>query len=218
MSDGPGPDHFLAAAEFVLMLRQKGLSDTRVLRAMEQVPRVPFVADALFGLADDDVALPIGCGQSILAPSLTGAMVEALDVESHHRVLHIGTGSGYAAALLARLGGHVISVERWRTLADSAHIRLRSLGYETVDVIFGDGLQGYPPRMPFDRILSTCALPELLPSLIGQLAPGGIIVAPIGAGGERDVLRVETGSTGVATRVVTRAFVAPAVAGTARRL
>jgi protein-L-isoaspartate(D-aspartate) O-methyltransferase len=218
MNDGPGPDHFLAAAEFVLMLRQKGLSDTRVLRAMEQVPRVPFVLASQFSLADDDIALPIACGQSILAPSLTGMMIEALDVAGHHRVLQIGTGSGYAAALLARLSAQVISIDRWRTLADQAHIRLRGLGYETIEVVFGDGMAGHPQRKPFDRILATCALPELSPGLIGQLAPGGIVVAPIGSGGEAEIVRIEAGPTGVASRVIGKAVIAPAVAGMARRL
>lgn len=218
MNDGPGPDHFLAAAEFVLMLRQKGLSDTRVLRAMEQVPRVPFLAPGLFALADDDVALPIACGQSILAPSLTGMMIEALDVAAHHRVLQIGTGSGYAAAVLARLAAQVITIDRWRTLADQAHIRLRGLGYETIEVVFGDGMAGHPLRKPFDRILATCALPEMAPGLIGQLAPGGIVVAPIGTGGEVEIVRVEAGPTGVTSRTIGKAAIPPAVPGTARRL
>ena len=128
MNTSPGPEHFVAAAGFVLMLRQSGLIDRRVLRAMEQVPRVPFVDERFFALADEDVALPIALGQTLMRPTLVATMLTALDVAPEHRVLQIGTGSGYTAALLGRLAGSVVTVERWRTRADAADHRLREVG------------------------------------------------------------------------------------------
>jgi protein-L-isoaspartate(D-aspartate) O-methyltransferase len=215
MNAGPGPEHFVAAAEFVLMLRQSGFSDRRVLRAMEQVPRVPFLDPRFFHLADEDIALPIALGQTILKPTLVAAMLEALDVEPTHRVLQVGTGSGYTAAVLGRLAASVVTIERWRKLADEAHVRLRGLGYDMVETQFGDGLAGYPPRAPYDRILLTCAVDEVSQALTAQLAPGGVLVAPV-MGGE--IIRLIRESGGTARMAAGRGQVDPAVPGVARRL
>lgn len=219
MNEAPGPDHFRAAAEFVLMLRHSGLAGTRVLRAMEQVPRVPFIDASLFALADEDIALPIGCGQTLLPPTLAAAMIGALDVEPGHRVLHVGTGSGYMAAILGRLASSVVTVERWRSLADAAHLRLRQLGYDMVEVVFGDGLEGFPPRAPYDRILLTCAIHELPSGLLAQLARDGVVVAPFGEGrGTKEIVRLARVPHGFDRQVVMTALVDPALEGTARRL
>jgi protein-L-isoaspartate(D-aspartate) O-methyltransferase len=215
MNAAPGPEHFLAAAEFVLMLRQSGLGDKRVLRAMEQVPRVPFLDPRFFSLADEDVALPIACGQTILRPTLMASMIEALGVEPGHRVLQVGTGSGYAAAVLGRLAANVVTVERWRTLADEAHTRLRKLGYDMIETVFADGLDGFPPRAPYDRILMTCAVPDVGQGLLAQLAPRGVVVVPLSGG---DIIRLVRGEEGLARSTIGRAMVDPAVAGIARRL
>jgi protein-L-isoaspartate(D-aspartate) O-methyltransferase len=215
MNAAPGPEHFVAAAEFVLMLRQSGFSDRRVLRAMEQVPRVPFLDPRFFHLADEDIALPIALGQTILKPTLVAAMLEALAVEPAHRVLQIGTGSGYTAAVLGRLAAGVITIERWRRLADEAHVRLRRLGYEMVETQFGDGLGGYPPRAPYDRILLTCAVDVVPQAVSAQLATGGTLIAPLTNG---DILRVNRGSEGLSQAVVTQGQVDPAVTGVARQL
>ena len=215
MNATPGPEHFLAAAEFVLMLRQSGLSDRRVLRAMEQVPRVPFLEERHFPLADEDVALPIAMGQTILRPTLQAAMIEALDVAPEHRVLHIGTGSGYAAAVLGRLAASVVTVERWRTLADAAHQRLRSLGYDMVETIFGDGYEGHLTRAPYDRIILTCAVSDPPPHLLAQLAPDGILVAPLTAG---VVVRTDKADSAARRTAFAVATVDAAVHGVARRL
>jgi protein-L-isoaspartate(D-aspartate) O-methyltransferase len=215
MNAAPGPEHFVAAAEFVLMLRQSGFSDRRVLRAMEQVPRVPFLDPRFFHLADEDIALPIALGQTILKPTLVAAMLEALAVEPAHRVLQIGTGSGYTAAVLGRLAAGVITIERWRRLADEAHVRLRRLGYEMVETKFGDGLGGYPPRAPYDRILLTCAVDVVPQAVSAQLATGGTLIAPLTNG---DILRVNRGSEGLSQAVVTQGQVDPAVTGVARQL
>ncbi|WP_439574931.1 protein-L-isoaspartate O-methyltransferase family protein [Phreatobacter sp.] len=219
MNEAPGPEHFRAAAEFVLMLRHSGLAGTRVLRAMEQVPRVPFLDPSLFALADEDIALPIGCGQTLLAPTLTAAMIGALDVEPGHRVLHVGTGTGYVAAILGRLAASVVTVERWRSLADAAHLRLRTLGYAMVEVVFGDGLEGFPPRAPYDRILLTCAIDELPSGLLAQLARDGVVVAAFGqGGGAKEIVRLARVPHGFDRQVITTGPVDPAASGTARRL
>jgi protein-L-isoaspartate(D-aspartate) O-methyltransferase len=219
MSQAPGPNDFLAAAEFVLMLRQTGRYGTRVLRAMEQVPRVPFVDQRWFSLADEDIALPIDCGQSILLPSLTASMIEALGVEPDHRVLQVGTGSGYSAAILGRLATRVVTIERWRTLADQAHSRLRELGYDMIEGFFGDGLDGFLPRAPYDRILVTCSVQAIPAALADQLAPGGILVAPVGpAAGGQDLVRAERRPDGLHSTTFGKARIESAVPGVARRL
>jgi len=215
MNAAPGPDHFRAAAAFVLMLRQAGLSDRRVLNAMEQVPRVPFLDEGHFALADEDVALPIAMGQSVLRPTLIATMLDALDVAPHHRVLQIGTGSGYTAAILGRLAKEVVTVERWRTLADQAHLRLRSLGYDMVETIFGDGFDGFAQRAPYDRILLTCAVSDPPPHLLAQLAPDGVMVVPLTAG---VVVRTGKADSHANRNAFAVAQVDPAVHGVARRL
>lgn len=215
MNAAPGPEHFLAAAEFVLMLRQSGLSDRRVLKAMEQVPRVPFLDEGCFALADEDVALPIAMGQTMLRPTLIASMIEALDVAEGHRVLQVGTGSGYTAAVLARLAASVVTMDRWRALADAAHARLRALGYDMVETVFGDGFHGYPPRAPYDRILLTCAVSEPPQHLIAQLKPDGVLVAPLIAG---VVVRTGRDDAHSARSAFAVAQVDAAVHGVARRL
>jgi protein-L-isoaspartate(D-aspartate) O-methyltransferase len=174
----PDANHYLAAAEFVLMLRQKGVRDIAVLRAMEQVARVPFIRDDYLTLADEDLTLPIDAGQMMLPPSTLAKMLEGLQLEKHHRLLILGTGTGYAAALASRLAGEIITVERVRTLADAAHTRLRKQGYARIEVVFADGLQGHVPRAPYDRILSTFAFDDIPQELLLQLSEGGKIVAP----------------------------------------
>lgn len=218
-ANSPGPDHYVAAAEFVLMLRSVGLRNTAVLRAMEQVPRVPFLERRHFAHADLDVSLPIACGQSILRPSDTARLIEALEVGPDHRVLQVGAGSGYAAAILGRLARQVVTIDRWRLLADESHARLRELGYGMVEVIFGDGLAGYAPRAPYDRILLTCAVETPPAALLAQLAPGGVLVAPVGPRpGAQVIERVTRGPEGPESACRAPISVAMAVAGVTRRL
>jgi protein-L-isoaspartate(D-aspartate) O-methyltransferase len=169
-----------ARMEFLLGLRRRGIRDNRVLRALEMVPRERFVGEAQAELAFADQALPIQCGQTISQPYMVAAMTEALDVKPGHKVLEIGTGSGYQAAILAHLAKEVVSIERYRTLADEARTRLASLGLSNVTVIVGDGTEGAPEHAPFDRIIVTAAAPEIPKALIEQLAVGGILLAPLG--------------------------------------
>jgi protein-L-isoaspartate(D-aspartate) O-methyltransferase len=143
--------------QFQLMLRRRGISDHAVLHAMEEVPREQFVGPEFAERAYDDQAQPIACGQTISQPYVVAYMTEQLALRPHHRVLEVGTGSGYQAAVLSRLVREVVSVERYRTLADQARARLRALGYDNVTVVVGDGFVGVPGRAPYDRIIVTAA-------------------------------------------------------------
>ncbi len=166
--------------EFQLALRRRGISDQAVLRAMEEVPRENFVAPGFTDSAYADQALPIDCGQTISQPFVVAYMTEQLEVAPQHRILEIGTGSGYQAAVLSRLAREVVTIERYRTLADSAHERLQMLGYTNVTVRLGDGMAGAPDLAPFDRIIVTAAAEDVPDALVAQLATGGKMVLPVG--------------------------------------
>ncbi len=166
--------------EFQLALRRRGISDQAVLRAMDEVPREYFVAAEFTDSAYADHALPIACGQTISQPYVVGYMTEQLEVAPAHRVLEIGTGSGYQAAVLSRLAKEVVSIERYRTLADQARERIKTLGYDNVTVLFGDGFSGAPDRAPFDRIIVTAAAEQIPEKLVEQLADGGKLILPLG--------------------------------------
>jgi protein-L-isoaspartate(D-aspartate) O-methyltransferase len=177
--------------EFLLTLRRRGIHDLRVLRAMEQVPRERFVDPDQAHLAYADSALPIECGQTISQPYVVAAMSEALRIEPTHKVLEIGTGSGYQAAVLAHLAASVVTIERYRTLAETAERRLRELGLDNVTVIVGDGALGSPEHAPFDRVIVTAAAAELPKALLDQLAEGGCMVVPVGpSGGVQTLSRI----------------------------
>ena len=166
--------------EFQLALRRRGFSDQAVLRAMEEVPRENFVAAGFTDSAYADQALPIDCGQTISQPFVVAYMTEQLEVGPQHRILEIGTGSGYQAAVLSRLAREVVTIERYRTLADSAHERLQRLGYTNVTVRLGDGMAGAPDMAPFDRIMVTAAAEDVPDALVAQLTAGGKMVLPVG--------------------------------------
>lgn len=166
--------------EFQLALRRRGISDQSVLRAMDEVPREYFVAPGFAESAYADQALPIACGQTISQPFVVAYMTEKLQVEPQHRILEIGTGTGYQTALLARLAREVVSVERYRTLADAARERLKTLGYSNVTIRAGDGMAGAADLAPFDRIMVTAAAEDVPEALVAQLADGGKMVLPVG--------------------------------------
>jgi protein-L-isoaspartate(D-aspartate) O-methyltransferase len=168
--------------EFLLTLRRRGIADKAVLRAMDEVPRERFVDANFVESAYADQALPIDCGQTISQPYVVAYMTEQLGVQPHHRVLEIGTGSGYQTAVLSRLAREVVSIERYRTLADRARDRLKSLCYDNVDVVSGDGFVGVPCGAPYDRIIVTAAAERLPETLLDQLADnGGVMILPLGA-------------------------------------
>ncbi len=179
MAAAPAADD-VERMEFQLALRRRGISDKAVLRAMDEVPREYFVASGFAESAYADQALPIACGQTISQPFVVAYMTEKLEVEPQHRVLEVGTGTGYQAAILARLAREVVSIERYRTLADAARERLRTLGYTNVTIRAGDGMAGAPDLAPFDRIMVTAAAEEVPEALITQLAEGGKMVLPVG--------------------------------------
>ena len=162
------------------LLQRFGIRDQRVLEAMARVPREEFVSEADRDLAYGDHALSIGEGQTISQPYVVARMTELLVTGPELRVLEIGTGSGYQAAVLAELVREVISIERHASLAEAARDRLERLGYTKVRVIQADASLGYPPEAPYDRILVTAATPRIDPALAQQLGPSGIIVAPVG--------------------------------------
>jgi protein-L-isoaspartate(D-aspartate) O-methyltransferase len=177
--------------EFLLKLRKRGIGDANVLRAMDEIPREHFVTADFVDEAYADQALPIACGQTISQPYVVAYMTEQLDVGAHHRVLEIGTGSGYQAAVLGKLARTVFTVERFHTLADTARVRLETLGLDNVTVVVGDGADGLPDHAPFDRIMVTAAAEHLPDALTAQLADGGILVVPLGPhNGPQQIVRL----------------------------
>jgi protein-L-isoaspartate(D-aspartate) O-methyltransferase len=203
--------------QFLLALRKRGITNAAVLRAMDQVPREHFVDSGFVDTAYADQALPIACGQTISQPYVVAYMTEQLAVQPNHLVLEVGTGSGYQAAILSRLAREVISIERYRTLAEAARIRLATLGYGNVEVRLGDGLSGIPEKAPFDRIIVTAAAESVPDELVRQLAADGIMVLPVGPqAGSQQLLKLEKKQTGVEQqRLISVRFV-PLLHGTAR--
>ena len=183
MAEPKGPDdHRTESARLILGLRSAGVIDAKVLNALQQTPRDLFVPELFRERAWEDSALPIACGQTISQPYIVGLMTQALALEARHRVLEIGTGSGYQTAVLSRLVRYVYTVERYRTLLTEAETRLKTLDVQNVITRFGDGGEGWPEQAPFDRIIVTAAAPDEPRALLRQLKPGGILVAPVGRG------------------------------------
>lgn len=196
MTFGDQKDPDSGRMEFLLTLKRRGIGNQAVLRAMDEVPRDRFVGAAFGDSAYADQALPIECGQTISQPYVVAYMTEQLDLRPHHRVLEIGTGSGYQAAVLSRLVREVVSIERYRTLADQARERLRENGYDNVEVIAGDGFAGCPDKAPFDRIIVTAAAEEVPQALLDQLAGDGIMILPLGPhGGPQHLIKLTKSQT-----------------------
>ncbi len=175
-------------------LRRRGVEDERVLEAMGEIPRERFVPASERRRAYHDGALPIGEGQTISQPWIVASMCALLDLEGPERVLEVGTGSGYSAAVLSRLCSHVVTIERQEALARSARELLWELGLRNVEVRVGDGSAGVPDRAPFDGIVVTAAASAgAPPALLDQLAPGAPLVCPIERGGEERLFRIRDG-------------------------
>jgi protein-L-isoaspartate(D-aspartate) O-methyltransferase len=204
---------------FQLTLRRRGISDQAVLRAMDEVPREHFVTSEFADSAYADHALPIACGQTISQPYVVAYMTEQLEVEPQHRVLEVGTGSGYQAAILSRLAHEVVSVERYRTLADAARDRLKTLGYSNVTVVAGDGFAGAPDAAPFDRIIVTAAAEEIPGALIDQLGEGGKMVLPLGPrDGTQYIVKLTKSASGLTRQNLIPVRFVPLLHGQAREL
>lgn len=170
----------LRAAMVETQLVPRGIRDPRVLDAMRKVPRHLFMPERNWPNAYEDMALSIGEGQTISQPYMVAVMTETLALKGDEKVLEIGTGSGYQAAILGELAREVYTIERIASLAEKAGARLGEFGYTNVHVIVGDGTLGLPEQAPFDRIIITAAAPKIPEPLIGQLREGGILVAPVG--------------------------------------
>ena len=171
-------------------IRMRGIKSPEVLRAMARIPREEFVPDGMRAYAYEDRALPIGFKATISQPYIVALMTELLDVKPWHRVLEIGTGSGYQAAVLNELAGEVFSIEIVPELARQARETLERLRYGKVAVRAGDGYRGWPDRAPFHRVIVTAAPPEIPKTLTDQLIPGGRLVAPEGGAAETQTLVV----------------------------
>jgi protein-L-isoaspartate(D-aspartate) O-methyltransferase len=177
----------------------RGIKDNKILNAFIDIPRHKFVEDYLKYKAHDDYPLSIGFGQTISQPYMVAIMTEALKLQPESRVLEIGTGSGYQAAILSRLANFVYSIERLTPLASKARKTLDELGIFNVQVIIGDGTKGYAKEAPFDRIIVTAGAPYTPETLIEQLAPEGMLVIPIGDQYLQDLKRIMKKKTGIKT-------------------
>ena len=204
---------------FQLTLRRRGISDQAVLRAMEDVPREAFVEEGDRPDAYRDSALGIACGQTISQPFVVAYMTEQLQLQKSHRVLEIGTGSGYQAAVLAQLAGRVITVERFRALADTARKRLEKLQCNNVEVILADGLSLPADLGTFDRIMVTAAMVDIPQALLDRLEPGGVLIAPVGPHhGVQTLVRLVRTESGFDRRELVDVRFVPALPGIAREL
>lgn len=159
---------------------ERGIKDKRVIEVMKKVPRHLFVPEDIIEEAYDDRALPIGYGQTISQPYIVALMTELLELKGDEKVLEIGTGSGYQAAVLSELVKEIHTIERIEPLAAEARKRLERLGYRNIKIYIKDGTEGLPEEAPFDRIIITAATPDIPQPLVDQLKEGGIIVAPVG--------------------------------------
>lgn len=204
---------------FQLTLRQQGISDQKVLKAMEDVPRELFVSPVDRPYAYRNTPLGIACGQTISQPFVVAYMTEQLQLGPAHRVLEIGAGSGYQAAILSKLARDIVTLERFRTLADRARLVLAEIGCNNVDVVLGDGFDVPETLGTFDRIIVTAAMEAIPEALLGRLEPGGVLIAPVGPVDDRQVLTRVVRASGSFERqdLVPVRFV-PALQGIAREL
>lgn len=206
------------AARLILTLRREGVTDGAVLRAVETVPRTAFIEPELTDLAYEDCVLPIGCGQTLERPSVVGAMLQALRLGDipDGRLLIIGAGSGYTAALAAGLCGEVFATERYRRLTERAMRNLKSVAIDKVSIRHSDGLLGWPERGPFDRILLTGEVEAVPGDLLKQLYPDGLCVAPVAEEGTSRL--VSYGADGNRVSAVSTVFHTPLQAGVSKAL
>lgn len=177
----------------IMDLRNAGVTDTNVLSAIERVPREAFVEEAFLDQAYANQALPISCGQTISQPLVVGLMTQALELNDRHKVLEVGTGSGYQAAVLSKLCRRVYTIERYQDLLEEAERRFSKVRLSNITTLYGDGYKGWPAQAPFDRILVTAAARIVPRDLVAQLSEdGGVMVLPVGdvAGLDQEVLRV----------------------------
>ncbi len=200
----------------IMQLRRAGIGDTAVLSAIERIPREVFVPDSFRDQAYEDIALPIGQGQTLSRPQVVAAMTQALRLDRRLKVLEIGTGSGYQAAVLARLCRRLYTIERHRQLLATAEQRFARLGLHNITCRAGDGSKGWPEQAPFSRIVVTAASPQVPAALVDQLAINGVLIAPVGRpGAMQELVRVTRHEAGMSEESLGPVRFVPLVAGPA---
>jgi protein-L-isoaspartate(D-aspartate) O-methyltransferase len=201
----------------IMELRRAGIGDAQVLGAIEKVPRELFVPEQFQDQAYENVALPIGHAQTISQPYVVALMTEQLALTGREKILEIGTGSGYQAAILSRLCRRLFTVERHRPLAREAERRFAALRLNNIVSLFGDGAKGWREQAPFDRIIVTAAAPEIPAVLVDQLAPEGIMILPVGVEHyDQQLLRIHRGERGFTTENLGLVRFVPLIAGLPR--
>jgi protein-L-isoaspartate(D-aspartate) O-methyltransferase len=202
----------------IMQLRRRGIRTTRVLRAIELVPRDLFVDPAFAEHAYQDIALPIECGQTISQPYVVAYMTEKLEVDDRHKVLEIGTGSGYQAAVLSHLCRRLYTIERWRELQKAAERRFTKLGLTNITSIIGDGWLGWPPQAPFDRIIVTAAAADPPRALLDQLKVGGRMIIPLGESRDsQSLVQIDKTDAGIEETALLPVRFVPLVHGRVKR-
>jgi protein-L-isoaspartate(D-aspartate) O-methyltransferase len=202
----------------IMELRRSGVTDARVCGVIERLPRELFVPEAFSDQAYEDTALPIGCHQTLSAPIVVGRMTQALELGERMKVLEVGTGSGYHAAVLSKLCRRVYTIERYRELLEEAARRFAALGIANITWKVGDGTLGWPEQAPFERIVVTAAASDVPPILAEQLAIGGVMVVPVDDGvGDPRLLRVRRDESGLDTEDLGPIRFVPLIADPARR-
>lgn len=205
--------------QLIMELRSQGVRDTRVLDAIERIPRELFVPESLAAQAYADQALPISCGQTICQPFVVAFMTERLKVTDRMKVLEVGTGSGYHTAVLSLLCRRVYTIERYRTLMKEAEARFKALNLSNITTLVGDGLKGWPAQAPFERIIVTAAATGLPQALLGQLAVGGIMVLPVEvAPGRQELKRIVRSEAGLEFESLMPVRLVPLIEGMAKEL
>jgi protein-L-isoaspartate(D-aspartate) O-methyltransferase len=202
----------------ILELRRHGVTDTKICAVIERLPRELFVPEAFLDQAYENTALPIGCHQTLSAPVIVGRMSQALELNERIKVLEVGTGSGYHAAVLSKLCRRVYTIERHRELLEEAEQRFNQLGLSNITWKVGDGTLGWPEQAPFERIVVTAAAMDVPPVLAQQLAPGGLMVVPVDDGvGDPRLLRVRRDAEGLETEDLGPIRFVPLIADPHRR-
>ncbi len=198
----------------IMQLRRAGIADTEVLSAIERIPREAFVPESFQDQSYEDMTLPIGRGQTLSAPSVVALMTQALGPDRRTKVLEIGTGTGYQAAVLSRLCRRLYTVERHRELLGEAERRFLKLRLHNITTRLGDGARGWPEQAPFTRIIVTAAAERVPATLVEQLAPGGVMVVPVGRqGGDQALLRLTREADGIREETLNSVRFVPLVAG-----
>ena len=201
-------------AKLLMTLRAQAIMQADILSAIETIPRELFIPENLHAHAYENASLPIGYKQTISQPYIVAVMTQVLELKKSHRVLEIGTGSGYQAAILSRLSRRVYTLERLRPLMVSAEKRLKKLQISNITYRHGDGAKGWPEAAPFDRIIITCRVTEIPASLLDQLKEEGILIAPVGPSGKEELVRVKREAEGFERKSLMPVRFVPMLAGT----